>query len=93
MSNTISAPVANPDHRPWHGHDNPLEALFQYIDRKTKSPGEVAALKADVAALKQQITALEQKFAGVARPIVVPQQPAAPSVSSISASPPPPNAA
>ena len=39
MSTTISAPVKSADARPWHGHENPFEAMYLHFT------AEIAALK------------------------------------------------
>lgn len=59
MSNSITTPTPTSDHRPWHGHENPFEALFQHVEAKLKSNGSSAS---EVAALSDRLTALETRL-------------------------------
>lgn len=72
MSSTTGSDV-----RPWHGHDNPFEALFQHIETKTKGQ----ATSEEVSSLKAEIAALEQRLA----PAVPAKAAAAPKVEAIAA--------
>ena len=86
MSDTTTKTDAR---RPWHGTDNPFEALYQWVSTEIGHAGsspEVVALRADVASLRQQLGALEQRLVTAlkppappvpATPIVLPPKPAA----------------
>jgi hypothetical protein len=39
MTGQMTEPKEDPDVRPWHGHENPLEAMYQYFK------AEIAKLK------------------------------------------------